>query len=1103
MRRSLVYFWRMNLAVILGVAVATAVLTGALLVGDSVRGSLRDLSLDRLGQIDYALVSERFFRADLTVDFMRALEVEDSFGAVVPAVTLGGTAVHAQKGARASRVQIQGIDGSFAGLFGADVSTLGEQGTFPSVIVNESLQKELNAQVGDAVLLSFAQPSDIHRESLFGHNELADATQTLRLMLVDVLPDQGMGRFGLRAHQRVPLNAFVSLSVLQKALGQPNRVNTLLVSGKGLGDVERSFSRAVILDDLGVVIRQAEGHVSIESTQFILQPHLAQTIQTLADEKHAPSLPILTYLANAIRVGEKEVPYSTIVAMDVKDFGGLILVDGSIAPVLDDDEIFLNAWTAEDLGVRVGDGVAVDYFEVGSKEDLIMRSSLFRLKGIVAMTGLGADPTLSPEYPGLQDADDMSAWDAPFPVALNRIREKDESYWDDYRAAPKAFVSSATGQRLWKSRFGVLTSVRVGVKDVGAMAAAFEVGLLEKVSLQSVGLAFQPVKQQAEMSASGATDFGGLFIGFSQFLIVSAVLLVGLLFRLGVEQRAHEVGILMAAGYESKTIRKRFMGEALLLAGVGGVLGLGCAVGYAWLMMAGLRTWWIAAVGTSELFLHVDGVSLLLGYVISLLVVLFAIWRTIRRLGTVPVRSLLSGVFESNTSHSGRRTKGYAFGSLFLAVGSLVGAVTAEATVAVGLFFGCGALLLVSGLSFLALWFRRPVHRRLSGLVGMGVRNSVRQPGRSLLCVSLIGCACFVVVAVGANHRVDLADDVVYDKASGTGGFSVVAEVDVPLYQNLNSEDGRFELGFSDAGILDGAQIFSLRALPGEDVSCLNLYQPETPKVLGVPDALIERGGFSFQQTLEETENPWSLLTQDLGPDVIPAFGDANSVMWILHKSLGDDIVLKNEAGEDVKLRLVGLLKTSIFQSEVLISESHFLKYFPGQGGYGYFLAETNQAVPLTALLEKQLKDIGLDAMSTGQKLAHFRAVENTYLSTFQTLGGLGLLLGTFGLGIVVLRNVIERQGELAVLRAFGFQRKSLSRMLLMENGFLILMGLTLGTVSALVTAAPHLIGQAVPWQSLGATLLLIFEGGLIVSTVAVWFALRAPLLVALKREGI
>ena len=42
---------------------ATAVLTGALLVGDSVRGSLKHLALDRLGGIDYVLVTPRFFRA--------------------------------------------------------------------------------------------------------------------------------------------------------------------------------------------------------------------------------------------------------------------------------------------------------------------------------------------------------------------------------------------------------------------------------------------------------------------------------------------------------------------------------------------------------------------------------------------------------------------------------------------------------------------------------------------------------------------------------------------------------------------------------------------------------------------------------------------------------------------------------------------------------------------------------------------------------------------------------------------------------------------------------------------------------------------------------
>jgi hypothetical protein len=269
-----------------------------------------------------------------------------------------------------------------------------------------------------------------------------------------------------------------------------------------------------------------------------------------------------------------------------------------------------------------------------------------------------------------------------------------------------------------------------------------------------------------------------------------------------------------------------------------------------------------------------------------------------------------------------------------------------------------------------------------------------------------------------------------------------------------------------------------------------------------VPDALIQRGGFAFQNLLMDAENPWTLLTQDLEPDVIPAFGDFNSVLWILHKQLGDDIVLQNEAGQAVKLRLVGLLQNSIFQSELLISESNFLTHFPGRSGYGYFLVDVprKQAVSLTTLLEKQLKDAGFDAMSTAQKLAHFRMVENTYLSTFQMLGGLGLLLGTLGLGVVLLRNVIERRGELAALRAFGFRRSSLSRMLLVENGFLVI-----GTVSALVTVMPHLAGHggSVPWGSLLWTLCFIFGAGLVASGVAVFFALRTPLLPALKREGV
>ena len=66
--------------------------------------------------------------------------------------------------------------------------------------------------------------------------------------------------------------------------------------------------------------------------------------------------------------------------------------------------------------------------------------------------------------------------------------------------------------------------------------------------------------------------------------------------------------------------------------------------------------------------------------------------------------------------------------------------------------------------------------------------------------------------------------------------------------------------------------------------------------------------------------------------------------------------------------------------------------------------------------------DLGADAMPTAERLAEFHTVENTYLSTFQTLGGLGLLIGTVGLAAVVLRNVLERRRELALLRAVGYR---------------------------------------------------------------------------------
>ena len=117
-----------------------------------------------------------------------------------------------------------------------------------------------------------------------------------------------------------------------------------------------------------------------------------------------------------------------------------------------------------------------------------------------------------------------------------------------------------------------------------------------------------------------------------------------------------------------------------------------------------------------------------------------------------------------------------------------------------------------------------------------------------------------------------------------------------------------------------------------------------------------------------------------------------------MHLGLGDELSVQNELGETLKLRLVGFLQRSIFQSELLVSEANFKKHFPSQSGYAYFLIQAPSSLDATGTaetaerightLESTLNDYGLDVRSTAEKLASYRAVENTYLSTFQILGG-------------------------------------------------------------------------------------------------------------------
>jgi len=266
----------------------------------------------------------------------------------------------------------------------------------------------------------------------------------------------------------------------------------------------------------------------------------------------------------------------------------------------------------------------------------------------------------------------------------------------------------------------------------------------------------------------------------------------------------------------------------------------------------------------------------------------------------------------------------------------------------------------------------------------------------------------------------------------------------------------------------------------------------------------------SIATTDAERANPWLLLDKDMGAAdggdrVVPVIADANSMTYVLHKKLGDELVI-DAGGKPVRLRFVAALSDSIFQSELLIAETSFVTLFPQWQGYQFLLMETpaDRAAAVASALEKGAGDFGADAMSTADRIAAFHAVENTYLSTFKTLGGLGLLLGTVGLAAVLLRNVLERRRELALLGAIGYRRGDIFAIVVAENALLLAWGLAAGALCAVVAIAPAVAergGQLPAAASAGLLVGAVFAAGLLSSIMATGAALGTPLLDALRSE--
>ncbi|MBI5093745.1 MAG: ABC transporter permease [Candidatus Hydrogenedentes bacterium] len=1078
--RSLVHYRRTHFGLFIGTALAAAILTGALAIGDSVNHTLRTYALLRLGHVQFAAGSgERLFSAEL------ASAARARLGApVTAALLLPGMAIYQDPNTgektQINKVQALGVSTDFWSYAESPPLELGTR----EAALDLRLAKALGVKEGDSVALRIAKPGLLSRDAPLSSRE-EEASQRANFTVKAIVTDAQMGRFSLTPSQLPPSNFFVRISDLQQMAACADQAN-LLLAGPGctLDRAQRTLSEVWRPEFSGLRVTQRSGTVlQLETNRVFLDD---------ATEKAALSLPsaqgTLTYLVNALRNDSHSTPYSFMTA------------GGELSQGLSDDEMVINSWLAERLAAHEGARITIAYYVTLPSNRFEERARQFTVKRILPMEDFDAEKALVPDFPGLSNVESCKDWKIGMPMDEQLLKdEANEAYWREYRQTPKALVTLAAGQEMWGNRFGRLTAVRFPSSTMHA--DDIMAGIAKSLGPRDAGIELRPVHDEALSAAAQATDLGGMFLGMSFFLLVSALTLMGLLYAFGMQQRAEELGTLAALGYPRGRIRTILLCEALAVALPGSIAGTGLGLAYAWALMAGLSIYWQDAVGRIPILFDIQLTSVEAGAAGGVVCALVSAAFTLQRLLRHGAAELMNADFSQEARTRPRNLRDLAGASVALigAIALVVYAVISPPAEIAMPFFVSGALTLAAGLLFMKYLFSRASsHRgaRPPTTLSLAILNGTRRRGRSLGIVSSLAGGGFLVLAVSAMQS-DIGANA-DQRSSGTGGFALYAEATAPILDPATLSTA-----------VPGVNAIGIRVHDGDDASCLNLNRALTPRVLGVDEQELGRlKAFSG----ESSENIWAVLNQDLGDGAIPALvGDSDTAMWTLKKKTGltdgDSLTYRDDAGRDVSVKLAGQLpmRLSVFQGAILISLKNFVRLWPSQEGFRVFLLDTppNTASDTMVALRNAFDRHGLDVTTTVARLALFHAVEGTYLSMFLALGGVGLMLGATATGVVALRNIFERRREIALLWAVGFSPDAVFTLLACEYGLLLVLGSVIGAVASVVAMLPTMVSSHAGVSAMGrlGVFALVLISAMVCAGLALLLGLRKTSVSSLRTE--
>jgi len=646
-----------TILIIIGLLISTSVITGSLVVGDSMVYFVEESTYRNLGEVDVTVASFEFFEPDLFTALDEDPELTKITDKMAPIILISGSVKNENTNTFELKCNLLGITDrfyDFGEFVDSDDNNIRPQLSGNEAYINSEAAGNLDANVGDTLTVTVQNPIS-SLESMYVDFDQS-RTLDLTLEVSRIIRDKDLGNFQLQGHRTKVSSIFIDQDYLQSELGVEDNVNTIIISNKGDERTGVEYDSKVtsrlteILDreighsEVGLELETKDDYFMLSSSDIFLKYEYYELLTELeaSDSRKVHVSPVLTYFVNSITTDAGEsISYSTVTGFIPEadeGFGSFIdsKTGSPITGSLELSEIILNNWTADQLNVSPGDVVTINYSVIDRLYNIEDYATQLTVKSIVDIDGKASDRDLMPAFPGLQGMESCLNWDPPFPLDLEAIEDSDVDYWQLYQGTPKGFIRLDTARSYWTNDLGGLTGIKI-LPDTNEDFRNLSNSELDEyrnmilehldtnIGYSDAGLTINTVKTDSLETARGLSIFPMMFLAFGMIIILAGILLIVNIFITQAEARQNELGLIRALGFKRKQLTKILMVEGLLYAVIASALGvvLGLAIGY--FLVQGLNSIWSDAVEGNIIPFYYNIESLLIAFVAGFIVTLITI----------------------------------------------------------------------------------------------------------------------------------------------------------------------------------------------------------------------------------------------------------------------------------------------------------------------------------------------------------------------------------------------------------------------------------------------------------------------------------------------